>query len=121
MNFKTILKSIAICGVCCACSLQAADDTKFGDWTVTINPAEAETHASKVTHEVVIREVQEVRHVRTQYDDYGAAGYGGYGGLNYYRYGRRSSNFSIYFPYRNYRNRGFSSFYRPQTIYNYGY
>ncbi len=110
MNFKTILKSIAICGICCACSAQAADDTKFGDWTVSINPAEADSASDRgVTKEVIFREVHEVRHVRTQCNG------------PRYPYGYRGSDYSIYFPWRNTRSLGFTSYYRPRTIYNYGY
>lgn len=91
-----------------------ADDTFFAGWTVSINPAQsdASSASTRTVHERVYREVREV--VNREYTG------GGYGYRPYYWGG--GSNFSYYFPWRNYRgSRGFTSYYRPRTIYNYGW
>lgn len=102
---------IALCLICVA-SITNANDVQFGDWTVSINAAPtSDAAAADVKREIIIREVHETRHVQTHtsYPHFRQP---------YYGYG---SNYSIYFPWRNYRGAGFTSYYRPRTIYNYGY
>lgn len=116
-QLKPTMLAATICVVCCVNSAQAAtEDVTFGDWTVSINPAAVEVEvaapAPEAKRERVVREIHEVRYVRTQYTGPRFHPYG-------YYYG--GSNYSIYFPWRNYRSYGFSSYYRPRTIYNYGY
>lgn len=114
------MKSFLLTFACLACVSATdcrAEEFKFDDWTVTVTPAEAKADEAApaasvektVKHETIIRRVFETRVVNTQF----AAPR-----IPYYGYG---SNYSIYFPWRNYRGRGFVSYYRPRTIYNYGY
>ena len=110
---KNLRLPLAAACIICFASTASADDVQFGDWTVSITPAPAvEVPAANVQREYIVREIHETRHVQTH------VSYAPQFRNPYYGYG---SNYSIYFPWRNYRSAGFSSYYRPRTIYNYGY
>ena len=95
-----------------------ADDYNFPGWKVSVNSGSSQQ--ARTVHEKVYREVHETKYVTTYDRSVG----GGFGGFGYYRpyYWGGGSNFSYYFPWRNLgAGRGFTSFYRPRTIYNYGW
>ncbi|MFK7819696.1 MAG: hypothetical protein AB8G99_13335 [Planctomycetaceae bacterium] len=112
---KNLRLPLAAACIMCFATTASADDVQFGDWTVSINPAPVvEVPEVDVKREYVVREIHETRHVQTH------VSYPHYQQFRnpYHGYG---SNYSIYFPWRNYRGAGFTSYYRPRTIYNYGY
>lgn len=120
---RSLLTLCVLTIACLPADFSFAQDVEFDGWTVSINPRadaeqpEAAAQADAEPARVVKREIR-VR-VRQACPQPSLA----YGWMPYY-YGlpRVGANFSVYFPWRNYRGYyGYSSQYRPRTIYNYGY
>lgn len=114
---KHILPLFALACLTGSSNQAQADDYQFQGWTVSVNSSTEK--ATRTVHERVFREVHEVKHVTTYGDSFGL----GLGTYRPYYYGG-GSNYSYYFPWRTLRYgglRGFTSYYRPRTIYNYGF
>ena len=129
------LTCVAVLWMTCGMADAQADETTFGDWTLSINSSTAEQPQPELgdwTIKITPREASEEQPIvppapvakpqtiRVQVKVAGqpcrhpSSWYG-------FHLPRVRSGSSIYFPWKNYRRFvGFTSQYRPRTIYNYG-
>ena len=117
-----LLRAVAVYLACCVTTEVLADEYDFDGWKVTVtqtkfpspDSTERESERPVVRRERVIREVRVIRAASSEAHSCGLP--------YYYGLPRIGANYSVYFPWKNYRGYyGYSSQYRPRTIYNYGW
>jgi len=130
------LTCVAVLCLACGITNARADESKFDDWTLSITSSAAEQPQPDLgdwTTKITPREASEdqppvppapatkPRTIRVQVE---VAGQACRHPSSWYAFDlpRVRSGSSIYFPWKNYRRFvGFTSQYRPRTIYNYGW